>query len=508
MERLSIMAEEYILEAKNIHKSFGSTIALSGINFNLKKGEIHAILGENGAGKSTLVKIFAGIHFKNKGNIYIDGKEANILNPQNANKLGIFHIPQEIQLINDISVAENIFINSLYEKNGFINWNKINQEAKKICSEIEFEIDVRQRVKNLSIGEKQIIQVARAIHHNIKILIMDEPTSSLNEEETKNLFKLLKRLNKKGVSVIYISHKLNEVLEISDRITIYRDGKNIGTLMSDRKNLNEIIMMMIGKPYESLFIRKKAILGDLNLELKGINKKGVLHDISFKLYSGEILGITGLLGSGTEEIANLLFGLNKKPADSGDILVYGKKVVIHNSRIAINNKIGLVPGDRNKYGLFKNLNVLENMLIANLDIWNRIGFIEITKSRKIVESFIKKLNITARSIDISIKTLSGGNQQKVVLAKWLTTKSKILVLHEPTFGVDIGAKSDIYSIIDRLTKEGCSILLISSDIQEILGMSDRIICMYEGRISGEIERKEANENIVRMYCNGINMERY
>lgn len=501
------MPNENILEVTGVYKSFGAIKALNKVDFKLKHGEIHALLGENGAGKSTLVKILAGVYIKDEGRISLDEEEIDISNPKHSNDLGIFVIHQDIKLINNASVGENIFLDNPFIKNGFINWNKTYREAVKVLDKLKVDIDPAIKVKNLSIADRQIVQISKAMsHEHIKILIMDEPTSALNQVEAENLFELLRMLKKNGISIIYISHRLDEVLEISDRVTVFRDGRYIDTIKSNRENLDKIIMMMIGKSVKDLFVKKETIHGDVSLELKNINLKKVLNNISFKLFSGEILGIAGLRGSGVEELSDILFGLRN--IDSGEINILGANVKIKSPEFAIRKKIGLVPSDRFKLGLCSNLSVLENILMARHGSWNKLGFVKIKENNELVKNYVKKLNIITRNINVPVKTLSGGNQQKVVLAKWLASQSKIFVLHEPTFGVDIGAKSEIYSIMSELTKNGCSILLISSDIEEILGMSDRIICMYNGKIYGEFARKEANENIIRACCSGINDREY
>lgn len=496
------MTNDNLLLANNIYKSFGAVRALVDVDFDLKFGEIHALLGENGAGKSTLVKILAGIYSKDKGKIFIDGREVKISNPKESNDLGIYVILQEISLINNASVGENIFLNNPFMRNGFIDWRKTNKEAKKILDKLGVNIDPGKIIRSLGIADRQLVQIAKAMSHNIRILIMDEPTSSLNRFETENLFRLLRVLKSNGISIIYISHRMKEVFEIADRITVFRDGKYIGTVKSDKSNLDKIIMMMIGRSLKDLFIRKETAPGDPVLELKNIGTKAGINDISFKLYTGEILGIAGLRDSGADDIANLLFGLKK--TYKGEIFINGKQIRIKTPRSAIDNGIGLVPSDRFKFGICKNLSLSENILMANSRSWNRIGFLRIKINNILVKNYINQLKIVAVNSNEPVKSLSGGNQQKVVLAKWLATQSKIFVLHEPTFGVDIGTKSEIYSLMNELTRNKCGILLISSDIEEVIGMSDRIICMYRGEISNEFSKDEINENAVLASCSGVN----
>ena len=495
------MSGQPVLKVEKISKSFGPIKALQNVDFELNHGEVHALLGENGAGKSTLVKILAGIHPKDNGRIFIDDKEVEIPNPYVSSKLGINVIHQDIKLVNGFTVGENIFLNHELTKNGVIRWNQIHRESAKILKKLDINIDTRMLVEKLGIGERQIVQIAKAISLKVKILIMDEPTAALTEIESESLFKLIRQLKAEGVSIIYISHRLGEVFAISDRITVLRDGKLIDTVKCEKDIAEKVIHMMIGRDIQDLYPAKDKTLGEVVLELKEISQKNNLENISLQLRSGEILGVAGLLGSGVKNLAYIVFGMEKY--EKGSIFLDGKFVHIKNPREAINKGIGLLPEDRKQLGLCPGLSVAENIIMACNDAWGKLGFRKEKVARKFVNRFIKELSIKLSSPNALITSLSGGNQQKVVIAKWLSTKLKVLILHEPTFGVDIGARAEIYSIINSLANSGVAVLLISSDMLEVLGMSDKIMCMYKGKITGTFDTNIIDEKKVRALCSGL-----
>jgi ribose transport system ATP-binding protein len=495
------MSEKSVLTVEKISKSFGPIKALQNVDFELKYGEVHALLGENGAGKSTLVKILAGILLKDSGHISIDKEEVEISNPHISSKLGINVIHQDIRLINGFTVGENIFLNHELTKNGVIRWNQIYTESEKILKKLGVNIDTHTIVEKLGIGERQIVQIAKAISLKVKILIMDEPTAALTEIEAESLFKLIRQLKSEGVSVVYISHRLGEVFSISDRITVLRDGKLIGTVKCEKGIAEQVIHMMLGRDIEALYPVKDKTIGKVVLELKEISQKNNLENVSLQLRSGEILGVAGLLGSGVKNLAYIIFGMEKY--EKGSILLDGKFIHIKNPTGAIIRGIGLLPEDRKQLGLCSGLSVAENIIMACNDAWGKLGFRKEKVARKYVNKFIKELSIKLSSPKALITSLSGGNQQKVVIAKWLSTNLKVLILHEPTFGVDIGARAEIYSIINNLAKSGVAVLLISSDMLEILGMSDRIMCLYKGRITGNFDAHMIEEKKVRALCSGL-----
>jgi ribose transport system ATP-binding protein len=495
------MSLQLALKVEKLSKSFGPIRALDNVDFELIPGEIHALLGENGAGKSTLVKVLAGIYPKDSGHIFIDDEEVNIPNPRIASNLGINVIHQDIRLINGFTVGENIFLNHELVKNGVIKWSQIHKESDKILKKLGVDIDTHAIVEKLSFGERQIVQIAKAVSLKVKILIMDEPTAALTETESEYLFKLIRQLKSEGVSIIYISHRLAEVFSISDRITVFRDGKLIDTVNVEQEIAEKVIHMMIGRDIKDMYPVKEKNIAGIVLELKGISQKSNLENISLQLRSGEILGVAGLLGSGVKNLAYIIFGMEK--SDKGSILLNDKLTHIKNPAEAILKGIGLVPEDRKKLGLCPGLSVTENIIMACFDAWGKSGFIKEKTAKKYVNNFIKELSIKLSSPNALITSLSGGNQQKVVISKWLATRLKILILHEPTVGVDIGARAEIYSIINNLAKSGVAVLLISSDMSEVLGMSDRIMCIYKGKITGTFNADQASENKVRALCSGL-----
>jgi ribose transport system ATP-binding protein len=495
------MSENFALKVEKVSKSFGPIKALDNVDFELMAGEIHALLGENGAGKSTLVKILAGIHPKDSGQIFINNEEVAITNPTIASKLGINVIHQDIKLVNGFTVGENIFLNHELNKNGVIKWSQIHKESAKILKKLGLNVDTHTLVEKLGIGERQIVQIAKAISLKVKILIMDEPTAALTETEAESLFALVKQLKSEGVSIIYISHRLGEVFAISDRITVLRDGKLIGTVKCEKDIAEQVIHMMIGRDIEDLYPTKDKTIGKVALELKDVSQRSNLENISLQLRSGEILGVAGLLGSGDKNLAYIIFGMEK--FEKGSIFLEDKFTNIKNPAVAISKGIGLVPEDRKKLGLCPGLSVAENIIMSCFEAWGKLGFRKAKVANKYVNKFIKELSIKLSSPNALITSLSGGNQQKVVISKWLATRLKILVLHEPTFGVDIGARAEIYSIINNLAKSGVAVLLISSDMPEVLGMSDRIMCLYKGKITGVFNTDQVNENKVRALCSGL-----
>ncbi|ACI19595.1 sugar ABC transporter ATP-binding protein [Dictyoglomus thermophilum] len=486
--------EEYILEVRNIYKSFtGTKPVLEGVSFSLKKGEIHALLGENGAGKSTLIKIISGVLQPDHGDILLKGKKVHFSNPLDAQRHGIAAVFQELALFPELSVAENIFIGHYKYKTPFksINWKDLYKEAKDFLSSLGIEIDPKVPVKNLSIAERQIVEIARVLSINPEILIMDEPTSSLTLEETQRLFSIIKSLKERGTSIIFISHRLEEVFEIADRVTVLRDGQYIGTKNVSETNVDELIQMMVGRKLEDMYPKVEAKRGELLLKVDGLTRSGEFYDVSFELFEGEVLGIAGLVGSGRTEVAQTIFGIRKK--DKGKIYVRGREVDIKSPKDAISLGIVYVPEDRHQHGLLLPMDIVCNITLPVLESLASRGIIDRREEEILTKRYFEILDIRASGIRQKVMSLSGGNQQKVVLAKWLATKPKVLILDEPTRGIDVGAKVAIYQLINKLAQEGYGIILISSEMPEIIGMSDRILVMHEGRIVGTISRKEATQ---------------
>ncbi|PMQ01632.1 MAG: D-xylose ABC transporter ATP-binding protein [Dictyoglomus sp. NZ13-RE01] len=500
---------EPLLRMEGISKSFPGVQALDRVDFEVYKGEVMGLVGENGAGKSTLMKILSGAYKKDSGRIYLEGKRIEIENPFHAQNLGISTIYQEFNLTPNQTVAQNIFCNREPKKKGilgtlgFVDVDEMEKEAKKLLDTLGANISPKELVRNLSIAEKQMVEIAKALSFKAKIIIMDEPTSALGPEEVERLFKIIEQLKEQEISVIFISHRLEEVFKIADRITILRDGKLVGVMNKDEATMEKVIFLMVNRPLQDMFKKEEAKLGDVILEVKNLSKKGVVEDINFKLHKGEILGVAGLVGSGRTEMVRLIFGADKK--DTGEVYLEGKKVDINSPEDAVKLGIGLVPEDRQNQGLILNLAVRENIGVSVLDNLKRILFVDRNRLTQIAQNFVQMLNIKTPSLLQKVLYLSGGNQQKVVLAKWLALKPKVLILDEPTRGIDVGAKAEVHAIMSQLAKSGIGIIMISSEIPEVLAMSDRILVMNEGRIVAELSREEATQEKIMAYAaSGIN----
>lgn len=498
------MNNDVILEMKNITKSFPGVKALDNINLTLKKGKVHALLGENGAGKSTLMKILSGIYKPDNGQIILNGSSKEFKGTKEAQNEGISIIHQELNLCWNLSVAANIFIGR--EAKGILGYlesSTLNKEAEKILKYLEVGfIDPKQLVSELSIAQQQMIEIAKAVSIDAKILIMDEPTSSLTDNEVRILFKVIKNLTSQGVAIVYISHKLEEIFEICDEVTVIRDGQYVGTMDVKEATEDKLIQMMVGRALGYIYPESDSEIKDeVVLSVKDLNKEGLIRNISFELKKGEILGFSGLVGSGRTEMAKVLFGRYKK--DSGTIKIFDEEVDIKTPKDAIDKGMAFVTEDRKKEGLVLILSVLENIISANLNkVLKNFGFIDRKKEKLIALDEIKKLSIKTPDENTKVRSLSGGNQQKVILGKWLAGNPKILILDEPTRGIDVGAKSEIYSIMRELTKQGVSIIMISSELPEILGMCDRIAVMKEGEIRGIIDKEEATQELIMQYSTG------
>ncbi len=501
---------EYILEMSEITKEFPGVKALNGVSFRVNQGEIHALCGENGAGKSTLMKVLSGVYPYGtySGSIYINGEEQKFRNPREAESAGISIIYQELSLARNLSVAENLFLGDEILKNFFIDWDEMYSRANMLLEKVGLKIDSRTEVRNLGIGQQQLVEIAKALRSKCRILVLDEPTSALTQSEVENLMSLLQRLKEEGVTCIYISHRLEEVFGISDRVTVLRDGQAIGTEDTVKLCEESIISLMVGRSLIERFPkvkheRKELIFEVRNYSLKNIvENKSVLQDINFKLYRGEVLGIAGLMGAGRTELVNSLFGAYKAGSTTGEIFLKGRKLTVRTPADAIRNGIALVSEDRKNYGAIQTATIRENMSIANLDnIPGRIT-INSTEERLMCEGLIKTLRIKLGSLENRINSLSGGNQQKVIFGRWLATKPAVLFMDEPTRGIDVGAKYEIYNIINELVDSGVGIIMISSELPEILGMSDRILVMHNGCISGELMREEATQEKILNYAMG------
>ncbi len=480
-----------ILSIRNVTKTYPGVIALNNYSMDFEKGEVHALLGENGAGKSTLIKIIAGAIEPDNGEIIIDNKIIKKMTPSLARELGIEVIYQEFSLVEPLSVAQNIFLGSI--DGVFTDIKSLKKKSETLFNEMGVGMDTAAIVRTLSPAKKQLVEIAKAISRNAKILIMDEPSAPLSASEVETMFKIISRLKESGVTVIYISHRIEELFRISDRVTVMRDGKYVDTLITRNTNRKELINLEVGRELKEYYPKRSADLSDVALEVRHLTGNGV-QDISFNVRKGEILGVAGLVGSGRTEMAHVIYGSARK--DSGEIWVGGKKVEIHSPDRAISYGIGLIPEDRKNHGCLLNADVRFNIALSVLKKFSRWFVLNTKKIEKVARYYAEKLNIRTPSLQQQVRNLSGGNQQKVVLAKTLAADSNILIFDEPTRGIDVGAKQEIYNLMIELVNQGKAILMISSEMEELLGMSDRLIVISEGKLMGEVPRDKFDQRYV------------
>jgi len=482
---------------KNMSKSFGGIHALTDVSFNVKPGEIHCLVGENGAGKSTLMKILSGAYRMDTGAIFIDGKEVKITSPRHAIQLGIGIVYQEFELADELSVAENIFLESLGKK-PFINWRKINREAREIMKSMGFNINPKAITKDLSVAYKQIVEICKVLSKNVKILILDEPTAVLNDSEAEVMFELLKRLKEKGVSIIYISHRLEEIFKIGDTITTLKDGVVTGVNPVPEMTVDKVIELMIGRELSDKYPQRNVEIGEECIRIENFSDDYMYRDISFSVRCGEVLGLAGLVGSGRTEVVRALFGADKRK--SGQIFYEGKPTNFRSTVRAVRRGLALIPESRKEQGLVPALNIKKNITLTNIkEVTNRIGIFKAKREYEIADDLKQKLRIKADTVEANVFSLSGGNQQKVVIAKWMHTGAKVVIMDEPTRGVDVGAKTEIYALINDLAAQGNAIILISSEMVELLAMCDRLLVMSEGVIKGELQKSDFSEkNIMQL----------
>lgn len=492
------MGQEAWLRMEGIQKYFPGVHALDNIHFEVNSGEVMALVGENGAGKSTLMKILTGIYPKDEGKIFLDGKETEITDPKKAQELGISIVHQELNLMGDLTVAENIFIGRESMKGIRLNKAEQNKKTDELLKSLNLDIKATQLVKKLTVAKQQMVEIAKALsYENTKLLILDEPSAALTESEIEELFIFIRDLKSRGVGIVYISHRMDELKEITDRITVMRDGQYVGLLETAKTDMDEIVSMMVGRViYEEPKTHSNVSeTAPVVLETKGLKSKEV-KDVSLKLRKGEILGVAGLMGAGRTETARLICGAD--PKDAGEIYINGRKVDIRNPQDAVKCGIGYLSEDRKRYGLCLGLSVSENIALPNLEHISGV-VVKKDKLRGYAQEYVKQLKIKTPTVDVAVRSLSGGNQQKVVIAKWLLRNCDVLIFDEPTRGIDVGAKSEIYKLMNELAAEGKSIIMISSELPELLRMSDRIMVMCEGRVTGEIDISEANqENIMKL----------
>lgn len=487
---------DLILSMKGITKSFSGVAALKNAALDLKAGEVVALMGENGAGKSTLMKILTGIYSKDSGEIQYMGQEVCFKGPAESEEAGISIVHQELNMMNDLTVAQNLFIGR-EEMNGFlIDDKKMNEKARELFKVLKIDINPAEKIGNLTVGKQQMVEIAKAISSKAKVIIFDEPTAALTDSEIEELFKVIRDLKKQGTGMVYISHRMDEINVISDRVIVMRDGEYVGTLITKECSKDDIIKLMVGRaifgePKTASNVTKDA---PVVLKCENLNRGKAVKDVSFELRKGEILGFSGLMGAGRTEVARLIFGADKK--DSGKIFINGKEVTINTPQDAVAQGIGYLSEDRKRYGLIVDKSVEENTVISSLNDFVKGIFIDKAKSKEVSQKYVESLKTKTPSVSQLVKKLSGGNQQKVVIAKWLVKNSDILIFDEPTRGIDVGAKSEIYALMERLAKEGKSIIMISSELPEVLRMSDRVIVMCEGRITGILDIAEANQEVI------------
>lgn len=500
--------EETIIRLDNIAKSFGNVKVIQNISFSIEKGKVYALAGENGAGKSTLCNIISGGLKPDEGTLYYRGKSFDHFTIQQAKEIGIKMVHQELQILPLMNVEENIFIGEELTLRGFVNKKQMRKRTEELLKMVGLSADPTTKVSEIEIAGRQLLEIARAINHNARIIILDEPTSSLSRAEIKKFFQIIKKLKSEGVSFIFISHRLEEVFELADKIIVLKDGEKVAELDVDETNEKEIIPLMVGRQYSDFYKRERKYFGNVCFELQDITgmKEGMLNNayipqhISFKIEEGEVLGITGLVGAGRTELVRMIFG--ELPIGHGKVIVNGKNVTIKDSRDAIRIGMAWVTEDRKQEGL-----ILEDTLISNISLptvhKHTKGFLINDDSlKKMSQDYIEKLKVKTTGGMQKAKNLSGGNQQKVVLGKWLSTNPKLLILDEPTKGIDVGAKAELYKLINELTAQGMAILLISSELPEVMGMSDRLLVMYEGKITGQLSKEEFSEEVIMEHATG------
>ncbi|MFG2946480.1 sugar ABC transporter ATP-binding protein [Streptomyces adustus] len=482
-----------LLRIEGIRKSFPGVVALDGVDFDLRRGEVHVLLGENGAGKSTLIKTLSGAHTPDAGRILVGGEEVRIHGAQDAERLGIATIYQEFNLVPDLTVAENIFLGRQPRRFGMIDRRAMETEAAALLERVGVQVSPRARVRELGIARLQMVEIAKALSLNARVLIMDEPTAVLTSEEVDKLFAIVRSLREDGVGVVFITHHLDEIATLGDRVTVIRDGRSVGQVPASTPE-EELVRLMVGRSIEQQYPRERGDTGTALLTVEGLTRDGVFHDIAFEVHAGEVVGIAGLVGAGRTEVARAVFGAD--PYDRGTVHVSGRALRRHDVNAALAAGIGLVPEDRKGQGLVLDASVEENLGLVTMRSATRAGLVDRRGQHESAARIAGQLGVRMAGLGQHVRTLSGGNQQKVVIGKWLLADTKVLILDEPTRGIDVGAKVEIYQLINELTAAGAAVLMISSDLPEVLGMSDRVLVMAQGRIAGELEAGEATQDAV------------
>ena len=487
---------------KGITKSFGTNSVLRGVDFTIKAGEVHALMGENGAGKSTLMNILTGLHKPDAGEILIDGVIKQFDSPKEAEKFGLSFIHQEMNTWPEMTVVENLFLgNEIKNAIGWIDNKKMRALAIETFGELGVTLDLDEEVKNLSVGQQQMIEIAKSLLSDGEVIIMDEPTAALTEREIEVLFRIIENLKQKNVAIIYISHRMEEIFKISDRITVMRDGVSVDTKRTADTTNDEVVRKMVGRDLADYYPAKNSAIGPIVFEVKKLSSERKFQDVSFQVKSGEIVGFSGLMGAGRTEIMRSIFGID--PLDGGEMYLEDKKITISNPNDAIRQGIGFLTDNRKEEGLILDYSISENISLPSIDGFRKNGLIDTQAEKDFVELLMERLQVKAEGRDDIVSGLSGGNQQKVVLAKWIGIGSKVLILDEPTRGVDVGAKREIYQLMNELADRGVAIIMVSSDLPEVLGVSDRIVVVHEGKISGELQRGEATEEKIMKLATGV-----
>ena len=492
---------EPIVDFRGIVKQFGGVQALRGVDFRLFPGEVHALVGENGAGKSTLVKILAGIYKPDEGVMKIGGEAIELRSPMQAQALGIAVVQQEPMLFPDLDVAENVFMGRHpRDRYGRVDWKRMYREVDRLLVSLGVALSSHTPVQGLSVAEQQLVEIAKALSIQARVLVLDEPTAALSSHEVEELFAIVKQLRERGVAVLFVSHRLEEVFTIADRLTVFRDGMHIITAPVSEMNTEEIIKHMVGRELSNLFPKGEAEIGEVVLEVRNLTRPGVFADVSFQLRRGEILGFAGLVGAGRTEVARVLFGIDQ--AESGEIWLKGKRVHIRSPQQAMAYGIAYVPEDRHQQGLVMNFSIAANVTLAILQRVSRLGLVDARQEQQIASEYSSQLRIRSSGVEQLVNALSGGNQQKVVLSKWLATNPSVLILDEPTRGIDVGAKAEVHRITSDLAARGLAIILISSELPEVLAMADRVIVLHEGHVTGAFTRSEATQERVMFAATG------
>ena len=504
------MTENDLLSMENVSKAFPGVQALDNVSLSVRPGEVLGLVGENGAGKSTLMKILSGAYPADAGSVYLRGQPVQILNPHHAQRLGISIIYQEFNLMPNLTVMENIYIGREPGQLGFVSHRKLKGQTESLLQRLGVRLSANAIVRDLPVAEQQMVEIAKALSQKVQVLVMDEPTSALSEAEVQTLFGIMRELKRQGISVIFISHRMEEIFTISDRVMVLRDGHNVGTLVAAEATEDDLIRMMVGRTLREYFHEETAPTHapdrEIVMEVRGLTRTGnkadpsaiVLHDVSFELRRGEILGLAGLVGAGRTEMVRAIFGADER--DAGEVYVHGKLARINSPADAIRLGIGFVPEDRKAEGLILNQPVRDNIALPSLNSLTRFGFVRLREEARRVQEYVNRLQIRTPSLERRVNNLSGGNQQKVVISKWLMRKPEILIMDEPTRGIDVGAKTEIYSLMRQLVQSGVSIIMISSELPELLAMSDRVVCVAEGHVTAILDQSEATPELVMRYC--------